>query len=76
MKIEYNCLKIIFEFNLARVLLSGHIDFNGPYLVALSPDAFTLAVTTNCHLSFYDGITGESDQLVNDICNGSLIKYF
>ena len=55
---------------LARILLTGNLEENGPYLVALSPDAFTLAVASNCNLNFYDALTGKCDQVVENMCNG------
>lgn len=39
--------------------------------MALSPDAFTIAVSSYSNLSFFDALTGERDQVVENICNGN-----
>jgi WD40 repeat protein len=44
----------------------------GPSLIALSPDGFSLAVTINKQLSFYNTITSECDETIDDVCEGSV----
>jgi hypothetical protein len=71
--LELNILileNVFFCLLLARILLTGNLEENGPYLVALSPDAFTLAVACNFNLNFYDALTGKCDQVVENMCNG------
>ena len=62
--------KIFFFFIKARILLTGSLEDKGPSILALSPDSFTIAVASLNQLSFYDGLTGECDQSIENFCNG------
>ena len=52
------------------MLLTGELREKGPSMIALSPDAYTIAVVTNKNLSFFNGLTAECDQVIENICSG------
>jgi hypothetical protein len=52
------------------LLLSGDLKSKGQSLVALSPDAYTVAVVTDKQLCFFNGLTAECDQIIENVCNG------
>jgi len=51
------------------LLLTGELREKGPSMIALSPDAYTIAVVTNKNLSFFNGLTAECDQVIENICS-------
>lgn len=53
----------------AKLLLTVPIEEKGPSLIAISPDSYSVAVTVNTHLMFYDGLTGNCDQVIENIFN-------
>ena len=52
------------------------MDIAGPSLIAISPDSYSIAVSVNNHLMFFDGLTGKQDELVENICNGKIRSIF
>lgn len=51
------------------LLLTGSLKEQGPSMIALSPDSFTIAVVTNKTLSFINTLTGKCDEVIENICN-------
>ncbi len=56
----------------AELLVTGRLSNEGHSLVALSPDAYTVAVVTDKKLSFFSALTAKCDEVVDNICNGKL----
>lgn len=53
----------------ADLLLTGHLKEQGPSMVALSPDSYTIAVVTNKTLRFFNALTAECDEVIENVCN-------
>ncbi len=56
----------------ADLLVTGKLSNYGHSLIALSPDAYTVAVLTDKKLSFFCAITAKCDEIIDNICNGRL----
>ena len=56
----------------AQLLLTGRLDIAGQSLIALSPDSYSIAVSVNNQLIFFDGLTGDKDESIENICTGRL----
>jgi hypothetical protein len=39
-------------------------------LIALSPDAYSVAVAVNDQIYFFNALTGELDEVIENVCNG------
>lgn len=52
----------------ADCLLTGKVSSEGPSLIALSPDALTVAVVTNKNLCFFNGLTAELEEKIENVC--------
>jgi len=55
-------------------LTTGHVDLIGRYLVALSPDAYSVAVAAENNIAFYNSISGKLDSLIECAFNGKIIE--
>ncbi|CAF0719924.1 unnamed protein product [Brachionus calyciflorus] len=58
----------------ASLLLTISVDEKGPSLIAISPDSYSVAVTVNNKLYFYNGLNGECDQVIDNIFNDSVTE--
>ncbi len=47
----------------------------GPSLIALSPDSYSIAVAVNDQIHFFNALTGQSDEVIENVCNGKLKFY-
>lgn len=45
------------------------LEEKGPSLITISPDSYSVAVTVNTKLLFFNGVTGECDQIIDNIFN-------
>lgn len=59
------------------------LEEKGPSLIAISPDSYSVAVTVNTKLFFFNGLTGECDQIIDNVFNSNIffillrkIEYF
>jgi hypothetical protein len=53
-------------------MFSGNLETKGPSLIAISPDAFSIAVISNNQLRFYDALTFKCDEIIDNACSGKL----
>ncbi len=53
-------------------MFSGNLETKGPSLIAISPDAFSIAVISNNQLRFYDALTFKCDEIIDNACSGNI----
>ena len=56
----------------AELLLTGNVKEEGPSLIALSPDSYTVAVASNKTLSFFSTTTAKCVEFIENVCTGNL----
>ncbi len=55
----------------AKLLHTFNLDTKGPCLIAISPNAYTVAVITNNNeLKFYDALNYKLDETITNVCAG------
>ena len=52
----------------AKILTTGRLATSGPSLIALSPDAYSLAVSVGQMLYFFDTLSANCDETVEKMC--------
>ncbi|RNA06630.1 transducin beta 2 [Brachionus plicatilis] len=58
----------------ASLLLTVPLDQKGPSLIAISPDSYSVAVTVNTTLLFFNGLTGQCDEVIDNVFNDSICE--
>lgn len=51
-------------------MYTGTLQSKGPSLVAISPNAHTVAIIKNNQLCFYDALNFKKDEVIDNVCNG------
>lgn len=55
----------------AKLLFSGNVSFQGPSLIALSPDGHTVAVGSATSIAFWDADAGKEHEVMHDVHAGN-----